>query len=176
MIYVDAGTVHAIGPGSVLVETQQNSDTTYRLYDYGRPRQLHIEDGLAVTKEQTCAGKVLSGKPQVEQGVTRENLVTSPCFIVDRLRLVQPWQARRGELTSRNVWSLVATRGSGRLECSGINPVDFRIGDAVVIPAAQDQFVVRPDGELEFLCSSVPVEKVSQPATVLLETASSNHL
>src|SRR5258708_16899194 len=46
MFYVDAGTIHAIGPGSVIVETQQNSDTTYRLYDYGRPRELHIEDGL----------------------------------------------------------------------------------------------------------------------------------
>ena len=58
MIYVDAGTVHAIGGGAVIVETQQNSDTTYRLYDYGRPRELHIADGLRATKEQTHAGKV----------------------------------------------------------------------------------------------------------------------
>src|SRR5262249_10820792 len=42
LIYVEAGTVHAIGPGSILVETQQNSDTTFRLYDYGRPRELHL--------------------------------------------------------------------------------------------------------------------------------------
>ncbi len=58
MIYVDAGTVHAIGPGVVLLETQQNSDTTYRLYDYGRPRELHVEQGLAALKERTRAGKV----------------------------------------------------------------------------------------------------------------------
>src|SRR3954453_4541944 len=58
MIYVDAGTVHAIGPGSILVETQQSSDTTYRLYDYGRPRPLHVEEGLRATKEKTHAGKV----------------------------------------------------------------------------------------------------------------------
>src|SRR5581483_4497658 len=57
LIYVDAGTVHAIGPGSVLVETQQNSDTTYRLYDYGRGRELHVELGLAAMKPQTRAGK-----------------------------------------------------------------------------------------------------------------------
>ena len=61
MIYVDAGTVHAIGGGAVIVETQQNSDTTYRLYDYGRPRELHIEDGLRATKEQTHAGRPLQG-------------------------------------------------------------------------------------------------------------------
>ena len=46
MIYVAGGTVHTLGPGSVLVETQQQSDTTYRLYDYGRPRELHLAQGL----------------------------------------------------------------------------------------------------------------------------------
>src|ERR1019366_7099775 len=50
MVFVDAGTVHAIGPGVVLLETQQTSDTTFRMYDYGRPRELHVEDGLRVMK------------------------------------------------------------------------------------------------------------------------------
>lgn len=48
--YLPAGTVHAIGPGLTLVEVQQNSDITYRLYDYGRPRELHLDEGLAVAK------------------------------------------------------------------------------------------------------------------------------
>ncbi len=46
--YLPAGTVHAIGPGLTLVEIQQNSDITYRLYDYGRPRELHLDEGVAV--------------------------------------------------------------------------------------------------------------------------------
>jgi mannose-6-phosphate isomerase len=46
--YIPAGTVHAIGAGISLIETQQNSDITYRLYDYGRPRELHLDDGIAV--------------------------------------------------------------------------------------------------------------------------------
>jgi mannose-6-phosphate isomerase len=58
MIFVDAGTVHAIGPGSVILETQQNSDLTYRLYDYGRPRELHIEKSLEAMRSSTRAGKV----------------------------------------------------------------------------------------------------------------------
>lgn len=58
MIFVDAGTVHAIGPGATLLEIQQTSDITYRLYDYGRPRDLHLEAGLAVSKQHTRAGKV----------------------------------------------------------------------------------------------------------------------
>lgn len=50
LFYLPAGTVHAIGPGLALVEVQQTSDTTFRLYDYGRPRELHLERALAVAK------------------------------------------------------------------------------------------------------------------------------
>lgn len=48
--YIPAGTVHAIGAGISLIEIQQNADITYRLYDYGRPRELHLDDGIAVSK------------------------------------------------------------------------------------------------------------------------------
>lgn len=48
--YIPAGTVHAIGPGVSLIEVQQNCDITYRLYDYGRPRELHLENGMEVAK------------------------------------------------------------------------------------------------------------------------------
>ena len=48
VIYSPAGTVHAIGAGITLIEVQQNIDLTYRLYDYGRPRELHLDDGIAV--------------------------------------------------------------------------------------------------------------------------------
>ena len=61
MVYVEAGTIHAIGPGMVVLETQQYSDTTYRLYDYGRPRELHLKDGLAVTKARTKVGAGCAG-------------------------------------------------------------------------------------------------------------------
>jgi len=50
--YIPAGTVHAIGAGITLVEVQQNVDVTYRLYDYGRPRELHLEDGVAVGRAE----------------------------------------------------------------------------------------------------------------------------
>lgn len=48
--YIPANTVHAIGGGCSIIEIQQNSDITYRLYDYGRPRELHLEEGIAVAK------------------------------------------------------------------------------------------------------------------------------
>jgi mannose-6-phosphate isomerase len=82
MLFVDAGTVHAIGPGVVLLETQQTSDVTYRLYDYGRPRELHLEKGLAVIKAETAAGKVA---PRKMDGFTR--LIEQKYFVVDRFEL-----------------------------------------------------------------------------------------
>jgi hypothetical protein len=63
----------------------------------------------------------------------------------------------------------VATRGCGVLESEGVAPVTFTSGEAVVIPAAVEKFLLKPQWELEFLCASLPVEKVRQPATVLLE-------
>ncbi|WP_340587469.1 class I mannose-6-phosphate isomerase [Erythrobacter alti] len=48
--YIPAGTVHAIGPGCSIIEVQQNSDITFRLYDYGRPRELHLDQGISVAR------------------------------------------------------------------------------------------------------------------------------
>jgi len=172
MIYVDAGTVHTIGGGSVIVETQQNSDTTYRLYDYGRPRELHIEDGLRATKEQTYAGKVVAGQVQAEPGKTQVNLVTSPSFIVDQFKLTRAWEFRRPRHGGRSVWCLVATRGCGVIETEGTTPVTFTGGETVVVPAAVQSFTLKPQWELEFLCASLPVESVGHPTTVPAQKSS----
>jgi len=169
MVYVDAGTVHAIGAGAVIVETQQNSDTTYRLYDYGRPRELHVTEGLKATKEQTHAGKVVVGQSQGAGGKAQTNLVTSPCFIVDKFRLDRPWEFRRPRHVKKSVWCLTALRGYGMIESDGAAPVTFSSGDGVVVPAAVEKFTLRPQWELEFLCASLPAERVGHPATVLLE-------
>jgi len=61
MYYVPAGTVHAIGAGLALCEVQQNSDVTYRLYDYGRPRELHLEKGFAVSDLGPYLGGAVTG-------------------------------------------------------------------------------------------------------------------
>ncbi|MFM5884903.1 MAG: class I mannose-6-phosphate isomerase [Novosphingobium sp.] len=53
--YIPAGTVHAIGAGVGLIEVQQNSDITYRLYDYGRPRPLHLNEGMGVARGEPYA-------------------------------------------------------------------------------------------------------------------------
>lgn len=167
MFYVEAGTVHAIGPGSVIVETQQNSDTTYRLYDYGRPRELHIEAGLRATRERTHAGRVPPGTTESANGKSQVNLVTSPCFVVDKFQLARAWQFQRPTHARRSVWCLLATRGYGTLEGESWPALSFSAGEAVVVPAAVDRFILKPQWDLEFLCSSLPSEAVEHPATTL---------
>jgi mannose-6-phosphate isomerase len=105
MLYVAAGTVHTIGGGLVLLETQQASDLTYRLYDYGRPRELHIEEGLAAIKLHSDAGKVIQDDPRF--------VVRSPFFQVERMRLRDELSAN---MTTDSPHIIVAVDGAGMLE------------------------------------------------------------
>lgn len=78
--YIPANTVHAIGGGVSLIEVQQNSDITYRLYDYGRPRELHLDQGVAVARGEpypAACRKRLAGRGAVA-------LVEGPLFRLDR--------------------------------------------------------------------------------------------
>lgn len=79
--YIPANTVHAIGGGVSIIEVQQNSDITYRLYDYGRPRELHLEEGMAVAKgEPYDMSKHLTLPETGDVG-----LVNGPFFRLDRV-------------------------------------------------------------------------------------------
>lgn len=80
-IYVPAGTVHAIGAGLSLIEVQQNVDVTYRLYDYGRPRPLHLELGLPAVQSGPHPAELRQHLP-AEGSVT---LVEGPEFRLDRV-------------------------------------------------------------------------------------------
>jgi mannose-6-phosphate isomerase len=162
LIYVDAGTVHAIGPGVVMVETQQNSDTTYRLYDYGRPRELHIKEGLAAMRESTGAGKVARS----DAGEGAAHLVCSPCFVVDKYVIRKPQHfAQRRAKSSAQV--LVALDGCGVIEIDGVKPVTFAKGETVVIPASIREYSIRPQWELECIRAILPGEAVALPQTVV---------
>ena len=164
MIYVAAGTVHTIGGGMVLVETQQASDTTYRLYDYGRPRELHIEDGLAATKLHTNAGKVVRAADD-DSNV----LVRSPFFQVEKMPLREPMRA---EVSPESPHILVAVSGAGIVESPAMEPITFATGDAVVIPACVGEYTVRPQWELEIMRMSLPAGNVPEPETTLPQSTS----
>lgn len=170
MIYVAGGTVHTMGGGAVLVETQQQSDTTYRLYDYGRPRELHLERGLASVKENVASGKVIRPAPiAIDSGKSRRSvMVAAPYFSVDLFELKDPHTFSTHDDSGKNsVQILVAIDGCGVVEASGRDPVTLAKGDAVVVPGALGEFSVRPQWSLEFLKAWVPGASVPEPSTRL---------
>jgi mannose-6-phosphate isomerase len=168
MIYVAGGTVHSLGPGAVIVETQQQSDTTYRLYDYGRPRELHLKEGLSVVKAQVASGKVVRPAPVALNGSQnrRSSLIAAPYFVVDMLELKHPAEFHTTDEWGRtSVQILVAVEGCGMVEAEGMQPVTLAKGDAVVVPAQVEKFRVQPQWQVEFLKAFVPGKVLPEPAT-----------
>jgi len=147
MLFVDAGTVHAIGPGVVLLETQQTSDVTYRLYDYGRPRELHLEKGLAVMKGKTQAGKV---QPREMGGFTR--LIEQKYFVVDRFDLGKMDEAR---VSMEGRGCLVGLKGTVSVITPG-DEVELVPGQAVVIPEGVAEVIVEAERGASFVRCVAP--------------------
>jgi len=168
MIYVSGGTVHTLGPGSVIVETQQQSDTTYRLYDYGRPRELHLKDGMAAVKVEVASGKVVRPAPVHVSGSKnrRAPLVAAPYFVVDMFEMKDVQElSTRDDSGKSSAQILVAVEGCGVVEAAGAESVTLAKGDAVVIPASVERFNVRPQWTLEFLRARVPGAALPEPET-----------
>ena len=120
--FVPAGTIHAIGGGIALCEIQQHSDVTYRLYDYGRPRELHLDHGVAVSHLEPREGTV-----------KRELLVECKHFCTRRLSVKGLWTsapARRHTL-------YIAIEGEGSFAGE-----PFRAGDAFEVAAGAEPFEI----------------------------------
>lgn len=149
MIFVDAGTVHAIWPGSILLETQQNCDITYRMYDYGRPRELHIERSLEATRLTTRAGKV----PPVQRE-DRTILIDVEYFRVERL----PVQGSRASSTlpaqdepGPGLSYLFAAAGSARLRSQAFADIEIPPRGLACIPASSPAFTVEDQDGLDLI-------------------------
>ncbi len=155
LVFVDAGTVHAIWPGSVLLETQQNCDLTYRMYDYGRPRELHIEKSLEATKLVTRAGKV---EPVLESD--RTVLIDADYFRVERIDIpsnngvaagLSSVSLRNPAKPAAGLAYLFAAAGAGRITGTGFEPVDLPASAVVCIPASAPPFTLENLGGLDLI-------------------------
>ncbi|MGO9316646.1 MAG: type I phosphomannose isomerase catalytic subunit [Terracidiphilus sp.] len=154
MIFVDAGTVHSIWPGSILLETQQNCDLTYRMYDYGRGRELHIQKSLEAVKLVTRAGKI---PPRVLPD--RSILMEGDYFCVESLGVVGsrtsasisgPILAADGE-PSPGLQYLFAAAGVAKIAGEGFEPLELPTGGIAAIPAASPEFNVEDCGGLNLI-------------------------
>jgi mannose-6-phosphate isomerase len=149
MVFVDAGTVHAIWPGAILFETQQYSDTTYRMYDYGRPRELHIEKSLEATRLATRSGKIPA---QVLSD--RTVLIDVEYFRIERIVVEgsRSSSALRSEgEPERGLSYLFAAEGSARLVSDAFEPIEIPARNIAIIPAASPDFAVENSGGLDLI-------------------------
>ncbi len=142
LVYVDAGTVHAIWPGSVILEVLQTSDTTYRLYDYGRPRELHIDLSLEAMRLTTGAGRVTRTPGRRGETV----LVDEQYFRVER------WEGDAAGLSAAAAAEggpqlLFAAAGTLRVE-GEFEPFTLGRCELAVIPAAASRWEARGEAEV----------------------------
>ncbi|MFP5229791.1 MAG: type I phosphomannose isomerase catalytic subunit [Acidobacteriota bacterium] len=145
MIFVDAGTVHAMGPGVVILETQQTSDLTYRMYDYGSARELHLEKSFAAMRLKTRAGKVA---PRPVDG----HFV----LIDERYFRMERWPMRAGTavaLTARSrvVQMLFVAQGSVQLAGDGFEPFTVERNQVAVIPSAAPRWTLAGEETTELI-------------------------
>ena len=156
VFFVRAGLLHAIGKGILICEIQQNSDTTYRVYDWGRkgkdgkPRELHIEKALDVL----CFSK--EEKTDFSPELTAENEDVKDYQVADSeyFKVIKRKQKKESILKTDGTSFLCLTflRGEGKIVSQG-NEESYRKGDSFFLPAIKNEYKIFGKGE--FLVTSV---------------------
>lgn len=137
-IFVPSGTVHAIGAGLFLFELQQSADTTYRLYDWGRKRELHVEEAL---RWADLDARDASPVPRPVDP-RRSRLVECPHFFIDRLQTASPYRLDPG-----GAWiALLLVEGGARVGDTAVNA-----GATLLLPRAAGTTVFLPTGSCDAL-------------------------
>lgn len=160
VFFLEAGTVHAIGAGALIAEIQENSNLTYRMYDYGRrdkdgqTRPLHIEKALQVANRKSSATPRQPMRLlRYEKGCAKEFLCRCKYFQVERM-LVHTFGTDEGvhyQAGSNSFQVLLCLEGSARLsgeECH----ISMKKGDCVFVPA--DSIPLEIHGKAQFLSIS----------------------
>jgi len=159
-IFVPAGTAHTIGPGLVLCEIQEQSDLTYRVYDYnrrdanGRPRELHIDKALEVMHFGPQVGGKIDPVRIHEEGAEKTYFASCPYFETSRWEFSGP--VLMG--SSTEVFDLlIFLEGSGAIRRQG-EQVKFGPAQVWMIPAGLGAYQIAPEASTTLLRTSVPRE------------------
>lgn len=145
VFFIEAGTLHAIGAGILICEIQQNSNCTYRVYDYGRlgadgrPRELHIEKAMAVSRLTPSGGQGSAPEAKSVSGGSVARLGECKYFTADRITVESEVSVPVG---GGSFMSLTAVKGSGQVT-GPENTVDFAPGDTLFVPAGAGSVAVR---------------------------------
>lgn len=159
MVFVPSGCVHAMGKGLVICEIQQNSDTTYRVYDWGRvgadgkPRQLHIEQALqSINFEDRSPDKVQSIEA-LEGKNRRAYLLACRYFAVQLLTLEEPADESTG---GKRFESLMMVNGDAVIRTRHGDETRVSTGDSALIPACMGDYTIVPSASCALLRIFVP--------------------
>ena len=142
--FIPAGTVHAIGAGLTICEIQQNSDITYRLYDYQRPRDLHLDDGIAAANLEAWRHPGASVETPLPDGWTR--LAECPHFTTDSRQINGEFRYQPDRTRSE---LLICIGGSGLL-----NGEPFSAGAVWIVPKDSAPIKIESGGDVKFLRSA----------------------
>lgn len=147
--YIQAGTVHAIGAGNLLLEVQQNSDTTYRLSDWGRvgldgkPRELHVDQGMiAIDFTNRVSPRIAGSVNQTRHNRKFEVITVCPFFRVSDLRLTSSW--KDCTLNDGSFHLLTAVDAPVSIQGRIGEPVELAVGESVLIPANFGDYALDP--------------------------------
>ena len=137
-VFIESGTLHAIGKGILLAEIQQNSNVTYRIYDYGRvdkngrTRELHVDKALAVTNRV----------PPVKGNNAFPHIADCDYFTVDRINLDGVVRYRmQGSVTEKSFLSVLILDGEGTISSKG-EKKSFRKGDSLLLTAGSGDYQI----------------------------------
>jgi len=160
-VYIPACTLHALGPGLLLYEVQQSSDTTYRVYDWGRPasagRRLHVEESVAVTDPRQ--GAVVRPAPELA-GTAAVAALASPYFELEVISLGD--EALDDNTRDETFHLLTVTDGAAELSCDGEAVCLDRFATALVAGGA-GAYRLRADATAaRLLRASVPARRAAR--------------
>jgi mannose-6-phosphate isomerase len=141
VFFVPAGTIHALGPGILVAEIQQNSDTTYRIWDWGRSRPLHLDKALDVLNfAQAEPAPVLPLLLLDEEGLRVERLACCTYFETERITLPAGHEFfGQCDGSTFEIWAVL--QGEATFE-SDADPVTLHGVEWVLLPADMGDFVV----------------------------------
>ena len=146
-IYIPAGMVHTIGAGVLLAEVQQNSDTTYRLHDWGRGRDIHVREALESIRFGPRTPDKIPPQPIADDGALERVLrIRCPFFAVEALTGMGTFTLEAPPLPGSIPPVLHFVSGSGELRPfrRGVAPVHFVPGDTLLLPPRDEEFEIVP--------------------------------
>lgn len=147
---IKSGLVHAICEGAIVAEIQQSSDITYRIYDYGRPRELHIEKSLDVINFNLCAINEVNNKLEKFDGYEKGILCLSNYFTIEKY-IINKSVTELSDLNKFFIFTCV--EGNGYIESTNKEKVEIKKGDSILIPASLGEYSIV--GKLTLLKSYV---------------------